>query len=250
MIRNIVNFFNTNLGTATIGFIGVIAGCIITYIFNKTYNKTMLKSDIKKKTLDDLQIHIIDSIKESAYLNSLYNITSKEAATLKSKNSPTVGDKNELDLAFENFCLKCGSFEETFSNILIYLDTHQIILNEFINYHQKLSVLLVKSINIKQEIKSLYANKIYISLHKIDLSEKNISKLKELESNYLKVIKEIQFHLDNLSRELQNKNYSKLFNKQIEICNDKEFLTIKLNKNKNKKIDFSSFEDLELKERE
>lgn len=243
VIKKVLKFFNTGIGTALIGFIGVIVGSIISYLFNKSYQNKLLKNSILEKCLDELLNISVSTLKCSSNIYPKKNYISNNIYYFKEKTEHSVNDKMHLEMAVKEYDNAYRTFEEELANIIIHFETHQIILNEFKEYHQKFMLLNIELVTITNNIKTLYNDKIYISLHKINLTPKYIKLIEEMEKKSYSIIEEIQFHLQNLTSDIQNMSYSKIF-KGINIEKDKDnkYTQIKLVKNKNKMINFSKFE--------
>ena len=82
-----------------------------------------------------------------------------------------------------------------------------------------------------------------MSLHKINLSKKYIDSLIQLENEILECTKEIQFHLGNLTTDIQNVCYGDIFkNIKVEKDTNNNYKNIKLKKGSNKIINFSNID--------
>lgn len=242
--ESIFDFLNTNIGTAIIGLSGVVIGSIISYYFNKCYQNKRLKKEILEKTLSQLLEVIIISLKQSSNVFVKQHQISDSIEYFKNKTEHTVNNKIQLDLSFKDYYDNCKDFQEKLAEIFILLETHQIILSEFENYHKELMKLCVIFIDKTNKIKDLYNNKIYVSLHKINLSKKYIDSLMQLENEILEYTKEIQFHLGNLTTDIQNVCYGDIFkNIKVEKDTNNNYKNIKLKKGSNKTINFSNIDE-------
>lgn len=243
-LKKILNFFNSGIGIALIGIIGVIVGSVITYIFNKNYQNKMIKNSILEKNLEELLNLSIVALKQSANLYSKRNYISNNIYFFKEKTKHTVNDKIQLEVSFNEYGKTYREFEEKLVNILLHLETHQIILNEFINYHQRIMLLNYELVTLTNDIKKLYNDKIYISLHKINLSAKYVKTIENMENKSFLILEELQFHLQNLTSDIQNISYSKMFNGiKVEKDESDKYNQISLNKNKKKVINFSKLKN-------
>lgn len=231
-LKKILNFFNSGIGIALIGIIGVIVGSVITYIFNKNYQNKMIKNSILEKNLEELLNLSIVALKQSANLYPKRNYISNNIYFFKEKTKHTVNDKIQLEVSFNEYGKTYREFEEKLVNILLHLETHQIILNEFINYHQRIMLLNYELVTLTNDIKKLYNDKIYISLHKINLSAKYVKTIENMENKSFLILEELQFHLQNLTSDIQNISYSKMFNGiKVEKDESDKYNQISLNKN-------------------
>lgn len=243
-VKKILNFFNSGIGIALIGIIGVIVGSVITYIFNKNYQNKMIKNSILEKNLEELLNLSIVALKQSANLYPKRNYISNNIYFFKEKTKHTVNDKIQLEVSFNEYGKTYREFEEKLVNILLHLETHQIILNKFINYHQRIMLLNYELVTLTNDIKKLYNDKIYISLHKINLSAKYVKAIENMENKSFLILEELQFHLQNLTSDIQNISYSKMFNGiKVEKDESDKYNQISLNKNKKKVINFSKFKN-------
>lgn len=243
-LKKILNFFNSGIGIALIGIIGVIVGSVITYIFNKNYQNKMIKNSILEKNLEELLNLSIVALKQSANLYPKRNYISNNIYFFKEKTKHTVNDKIQLEVYFNEYGKTYREFEEKLVNILLHLETHQIILNEFINYHQRIMLLNYELVTLTNDIKKLYNDKIYISLHKINLSAKYVKTIENMENKSFLILEELQFHLQNLTSDIQNISYSKMFNGiKVEKDESDKYNQISLNKNKKKVINFSKLKN-------
>lgn len=243
-LKKILNFFNSGIGIALIGIIGVIVGSVITYIFNKNYQNKMIKNSILEKNLEELLNLSIVALKQSANLYPKRNYISNNIYFFKEKTKHTVNDKIQLEVSFNEYGKTYREFEEKLVNILLHLETHQIILNEFINYHQRIMLLNYELVTLTNDIKKLYNDKIYISLHKINLSAKYVKTIENMENKSFLILEELQFHLQNLTSDIQNISYSKMFNGiKVEKDESDKYNQISLNKNKKKVINFSKLKN-------
>lgn len=241
IFKSVISFFNTGIGIAIIGIIGVIIGSVISYLFNKNYQNKLLKNNILEKTLSELLEILIINLKDSAEVNSKKNSISDAIEYFKDKTEHTVNNKIQLDETFRETHNCFLNYEKNFMNILMHFETHQIILNEFINYHHKLIILGLEFIDAVNSIKDIYSKDIYVSLHKINLSKKYVDEIKKYESKIAIVLEEMQFYMQNITCDIQNLCYSKLF-KGIKTTKDlnENYDDIGLvNIKKNSFIDFS-----------
>lgn len=242
--ESLFDFLNTNIGTAIIGLFGVVIGSIISYYFNKYYQNKRLKKEILEKTLSQLLEVIIISLKQSSNVFVKQHQISDSIEYFKNKTEHTVNNKIQLDLSFKDYYDNCKDSQEKLAEIFILFETHQIILSEFENYHKELMKLCLIFINKTNELKDLYNNKIYVSLHKINLSKKYIDSLIQLENGILECTKEIQFHLGNLTTDIQNVCYGDIFkNIKVEKDTNNNYKNIKLKKGGNKIINFSNIDE-------
>lgn len=212
---------------AVIGLIGVIIGCIITYVFTKISEKEKIKNDI----LISHSTKLIDMLDSFLKNNAQYKYEfSKdvEEFLIEGKTSSEV-----VENLLTNWKSDMDQFLELVKELgcaIRYLETREIVFNKFVGYKDKLYNLMIEEVNLNSELKDKYINIFFRN----GLKKDYINIIKKYEDKICLINDEINFHIINLIINLENACYCKYFNSKVELINDDRFKIIESTTNQRK----------------
>ena len=210
---------------AVIGLVGVIIGCIITYVFTKLSEKEKIKNDILISHSTKL-INMIDSfLKNNAQYKYEFSKDVEEFLMEEKHSTKEVGSlltnwKNDIEQFLE--------LVKELGCAIRYLETREVVFNKYVGYKDRLYDLMIEEVNLNNELKNKYINVFF----KKGLKKDYINKIKEYEDKICLINDEINFHFINLIINLENDCYCKYFNSKVELINDERFKIMAATKNK------------------
>lgn len=210
---------------AVIGLVGVIIGCIITYVFTKLSEKEKIKNDILISHSTKL-INMLDSfLKNNAQYKYEFSKDVEEFLMEEKHSTKEVGSlltnwKNDIEQFLE--------LVKELGCAIRYLETREVVFNKYVGYKDRLYDLMIEEVNLNNELKNKYINVFF----KKGLKKDYINKIKEYEDKICLINDEINFHVINLIINLENDCYCKYFNSKVELINDERFKIMAATKNK------------------
>ena len=211
---------DSNIIAAIIGVGASILVFIATIIAEKVAKKNNDKNEIVKIHSDELCkliIALINIINETRFNNkkcidNICEYSKKEV--INDLDKQTIMDYNYLYLN------NMKNFLNSINNVIDYIEIHEIVLFDYINYKTKLKKINVKLFEVGDRYFQ-FNSKINHKIENLFLDD-NINILKSINNEYDCIFDELYFYYYNLNVKIQNNIYSKYFkNKRLEkIKND------------------------------
>lgn len=213
---------------AVIGLIGVIIGCIITYVFTKISEKEKIKNDI----LISHSTKLIDMLDSFLKNNAQYKYEfSKDVEEFLMEERHSVKEVGNLLTNWKNDIEQFLELVKELGCAIRYLETREVVFNKYVGYKNRLYDLMIEEVNLNNELKDKYINVFF----RKGLKKNYIKIIKEYEDKICLINDEINFHIINLIINLENDCYGKYFSSKVEMINDERFTIIESSK-KQKKI--------------
>lgn len=210
---------------AVIGLVGVIIGCIITYVFTKLSEKEKIKNDI----LISHSTKLIDMLDSFLKNNAQYKYEfSKDVEEFLMEEKHSTKEVGSLLTNWKNDIEQFLELVKELGCAIRYLETREVVFNKYVGYKDRLYDLMIEEVNLNNELKNKYINVFF----KKGLKNDYINKIKEYEDKICLINDEINFHVINLIISLENDCYCKYFNSKVELINDERFKIMAATKNK------------------
>lgn len=208
---------------AVIGLVGVIIGCIITYVFTKISEKEKIKNDIlishSTKLIDMLDSYLKNNAQyKYEFSKDVEGFLMEEKHSTKEVGSLLTNWKNDIEQFLE--------LVKELGCAIRYLETREVVFNKYVGYKDRLYDLMIEEVNLNNELKNKYINVFF----KKGLKKDYIKIIKDYENKICLINDEINFHVINLIINLENSCYCKYFKSKATIILDDRFKIIEIRK--------------------
>ena len=138
---------------AVIGLIGVIIGCIITYVFTKISEKEKIKNDI----LISHSTKLIDMLDSFLKNNAQYKYEfSKDVEEFLMEEKHSTKEVGSLLTNWKNDIEQFLELVKELGCAIRYLETREVVFNKYVGYKDRLYDLMIEEVNLNNELKDKY----------------------------------------------------------------------------------------------